>query len=146
MGAVILALLAGAGAYADSAKTADPEITALYFFQQGCIYCARFEAGPLKDQTVLGELKTLNFVRVNISSNAPVDPGKGGKPQQQLAREQGVDIYPTLVFKTSEGNEIARIRGFFETRDFLEMLKYVTRKHYVEESFEKYLERLARGG
>jgi thioredoxin-related protein len=121
------------------------KITAVYFFKPDCIYCAKFEGGPLKDPAVKKELSTLNWTQVNSTSEAPIDYLGAKVSQTTLVSKYGINLAPTVIFVTPDGKALANIRGLFETPDFLEMVKYVTEGHYEKETMEAYLGRKAKG-
>ncbi len=129
-----------------SADSSDEKITALYFYKPGCPYCRKFESGPLKDPAVIKEISTLEWVKVKTTGELPIDFRGAKVPQRELAVRYGVNLTPTVVFVAPDGRTLANIRGFFETPDFLEMLKYVTEGHYKTETFDAYIARKARGG
>jgi thioredoxin-related protein len=135
--------LAAVHGFASDATTSG-KITALYFYEPGCPYCARFESGPLKDPAVMKEISTLEWVRVKTTSDTPIDHLGAKVSQGQLVSRYGINLAPTVIFLTPDGKTLATIRGFFETPDFLEMVKYVTEGHYKKETFEVYLARKAK--
>lgn len=122
------------------------KITALYFYEPTCPYCYKFENGPLKDPAVLKELSTLEWIKVNVVASAPVEFMGAKIKQGALAAKYGANFFPTVTFVNAEGKVIANIKGYFETPDFLEMVRYVTEGHYTKETFEAYIARKARGG
>jgi thioredoxin-related protein len=139
---IAFALMAGDALASDSTSG---KITALYFFKPGCPYCRMLDSGPLKDPAVIKELSTLEWVRVKTTGGTPIDHLGAKVSQRELAVRHGVNLTPTVAFVTPDGKIIATIRGFFETPDFLEMVKYVTEGHYKKETFEAYIARKARG-
>lgn len=128
-----------------SADSSGEKITALYFYKPGCPYCRKFESGPLKDPAALKEISTLDWIKVKTTTDIPIDYRGAMVSQRELAVRYGVNLTPTVVFVASDGRTLASIRGFFETPDFLEMLKYVTEGHYKTETFDAYIARKARG-
>jgi thioredoxin-related protein len=128
-----------------SAERADEKITALYFYKPGCPYCREFERGPLKDPAVIKEISTLEWVKVKTTGDISIDYRGAKVSQRELAVRYGVNLTPTVTFVGADGKTLANIRGFFETPDFLEMLKYVTEGHYKTETFDAYIARKARG-
>lgn len=139
---IAFALATGDGLAVDGA---DGKITALYFSKPGCSYCRKFDSGTLKDPAVMKEASTLDWVRVKTNSDEPIDHLGARVSQRQLTIKHGVNLTPTVVFVAPDGRVLAAIRGFFETPDFLEMMKYVTEGHYKNETFEAYIARKARG-
>jgi thioredoxin-related protein len=140
---IAFAFTAGHGFASDAASG---KITALYFYEPGCPYCARFESGPLKDPAVIKELSTLDWRKVNAFADAPMDYRGASVSQKTLAARYGINFFPTVTFVSPDGKTLSTIRGFFETPDFLEMVKYVTEGHYKNETFEAYIARKAKGG
>ena len=138
---ITLTLTAG---HVFSADGVDEKITALYFYKPGCPYCRKFESGPLKDPAVIKEISTLEWIKVKINTDIPIDYRGAKVSQRGLALRYGVNLTPTVTFVGADGKAIANIRGFFETPDFLEMLKYVTEGHYKMETFAAYIARMAR--
>lgn len=139
---IVFALAPGHGS---ATEGANEKITALYFSKPGCPFCRKFDSGPLKDPAVIQEISTLDWVRVKTTSNEPIDHLGAKVSQRELTIKHGVTLTPTVVFVAPDGRVIATIRGFFETPDFLEMVKYVTEGHYKKETFEAYIARKAKG-
>lgn len=138
---IIFALTAGRGLASD---VTSGKITALYFYKPGCSYCRMLDSGPLKDPAVIKEISTLEWVRVKTTGDTPIDHLGAKVSQRELAIRHGVNLTPTVAFVTPDGKVIATIRGFFETPDFLEMVKYATEGHYKKETFEAYIARKAK--
>lgn len=130
------------GAFADDA--APGKIAALYFYEPGCPYCAKFEDGPLKNPAVVKELSTLDWIKVNAFADTIMVYRGERVPQWKLAARHRVNFFPTVTFVAPDGKTLASIRGFFETPDFLEMVKYVTEGYYRKETFEAYIARKAK--
>ena len=141
---ITLAVLVGGVASASGGEYGLKEIRAVYLYEPGCPFCARFEKETLAEERVREGLGRLERINVNAFTDDPVMFGGKMTPQRRIASMYGVNFFPTMLFLNPEGKEIARIRGFFETPDFLEMLGYVTGGNYTRESFETYLDRLAR--
>lgn len=145
--ALLIVLAAAPAALADRGGwtgLALRDIRAVYLYEPGCPFCARFEEETLADPGVRAGLAKLEFIRVNAFTREPIAFQGARKPQIQIAAEYGVRFYPTVLFLDPAGREISRIRGFFETPDFLEMLRYITEEHFRRESFADYLDRMAR--
>ena len=139
---IVFALAPGRGL---AAEGTDDKITALYFFKPGCSFCRKLDSGPLKDPAVIKEISTLDWVRVKTNSDDPIDHLGAKVSQRELTIKHGVNLTPTVVFVAQDGKPLATIRGFFETPDFLEMVKYITEGHYKKETFEAYIARKAKG-
>lgn len=119
-------------------------VRAVYFYEPGCPFCARFEKETLANPKVREGFAKLKMIKINAFTKEPTLFDGRRISQMALARELGVDFYPTVLFLGPDGVEIARIKGFFNTPDFLEMLGYITDMRFLEETFEGYLDRLSR--
>lgn len=119
-------------------------IRAVYLYEPGCPFCARFEKETLKTPKVAAALGKLRWIKVNAFTDDPISFDGVMIPQRKLAAKLRVAFYPTVLFLDPEGVELARVRGFFATADFMEMLGYITGGHFTRESFESYLDRMAR--
>lgn len=120
------------------------DIRAVYLYEPGCPFCARFEKETLADARVKAGMARLEFVRVNAFTEEAIAFQGREIPQLEIAARYKVYFYPTVLFLGPDGREISRIKGFFETPDFLEMLRYITDEHFRRESFAEYLDRMAR--
>jgi thioredoxin-related protein len=79
------------------------------FYTDWCSWCRRLEADTFTDPAVLALLREVVPIRVDAE-------GSG----EELARQYGVDSYPTIVFVDGQGNEVDRILGYLPPAQFVE--------------------------
>lgn len=97
----------------ESAKAAAKErdtIIMVDVYTDWCGWCKKLDKEVYTQSDVVRFSDTLVNLKVNAEDNA------GGTA---LAREHGVSGYPTILFLTSDGEEIDRIGGYLEAPSFL---------------------------
>ncbi|MGC8915840.1 MAG: thioredoxin family protein [Thermoanaerobaculum sp.] len=98
--------------------SAEGKLVMVDFYTDWCRWCRRLDETTLADPQVGATLRE-GFVAVRLNAEAE------GKEE---ADRFGVDSYPTLVFLDSRGQEVYRISGYLEPRDFLAELSNVRAK------------------
>lgn len=85
------------------------------FYTTWCRWCQRLDETTLSEPGVAAKLAE-GFVPVRL------DAERDGR---ELAQQFGVDSYPTVVFLDHRGQEVYRIGGYLEPKDFLRELESV---------------------
>jgi len=83
----------------------------VYFRSDSCYWCKKFEEEVLTDKTVAGEIRK-SFIPVAVDVYA----------ERKFAAKYNVLGTPTIVFTDSSGNELKKIIGFRNDKEFLEEL------------------------
>ncbi len=118
----------------------------LYFYQDGCPYCAKLLRENLADRST-AELTRAHFdvVAINLWGDREVTD-LAGEPttEKQLGAALRVQFTPTILLLDESGKEVLRINGYFPPHRFKTALQYVAeRREQAGESFTDYLTRLA---
>jgi len=103
-----------------SAGASAPEITMLFFYQNGCPWCARMD-------TILSEpeIKALltrhdRLVRVNVHQGEKI--AEMGKSGTALTRDFHIHSTPTILFIDKTDKVFLKIPGALEQEDFLDII------------------------
>lgn len=101
----------------DQAIEAASEKDTLVFIEfdaEWCSWCRRFESETLTDPDVRKELANLVAIQLD-----------GEKEGAEAAQSLGIDIYPTVIFLDSSGEEVERIEGYLPPKKFLNEIRRV---------------------
>lgn len=114
----------------------------LYFFQDGCPYCAKLLQEGLGDKTI-GRLAREHFdwIAINIWGDREVH-GFSGEPttEKQFATDLKVQFTPTLLLMDEAGKVILRINGYFPPHNLGAALAYVAeRREQMGETYADFL-------
>jgi thioredoxin-like negative regulator of GroEL len=82
------------------------------FGTEDCFWCKKLDAGPFKDQQVVGLLNE-KFVALKIDANRDAP----------LANALRIQSYPTIVFATADGKILDMKEGFLEVPMLMEKLQ-----------------------
>lgn len=107
--------------------TAGDRRVILYFYQDGCPYCARLLQVNLADQEI-ADLTRRHFdvIAINLWGDREV-VGLSGEAitEKQLGTEFKVQFTPSLLFLDEAGKVVLRINGYFPPHRFQAALEYV---------------------
>ena len=115
----------------------------VYFGQEDCGDCERFEQVNLADPDILAYLRRhFDLISVDIRGRAEVRTLEGERLDAQTwARREQTDFTPSLLFYDADGRLALRLRGYHPIYQFRAALEYVADGHYRHESFDAYLAR-----
>ena len=121
--------------------TAADKRLALYFYQDGCPYCAKLLQEGLGDKTI-GTLARQRFdwVPINIWGDRELT-GFSGEPttEKRFAADLKVQFTPTLLLLDEGGKVILRINGYFPPHKLAAALAYVAeRREQMGETYADY--------
>lgn len=85
------------------------------FYTTWCRWCQRLDTTTLSEPGVAAKVAE-GFVPVRLDAESD---------GRELAQQFGVDSYPTVVFLDHRGQEVYRIGGYLEPKDFLKELENV---------------------
>ncbi|MBI4829522.1 MAG: thioredoxin fold domain-containing protein [Nitrospinae bacterium] len=114
---------------------------AVYFWQNGCPYCAAFEKKVLTRPDVGKKLNAgFHLIEMNIFGDREVkDFGGAATSEKKFARAAGVQFTPTTIFYNHSGKEVFRMPGYWEPPHVMAALDYVAGGHYRTANFQDYL-------
>ncbi|MCW8928638.1 MAG: thioredoxin fold domain-containing protein [Gammaproteobacteria bacterium] len=105
---------------------------AVLFESKSCTDCTVLHKEHLNDPEVIEVLKSFNFVRFDAeSSEKMIDTNGKETTPQEFAKNLKVSYHPTLVL-FDKGKEILRIESQLYRYHFIESLRYVGERHYIQ--------------
>jgi thioredoxin-related protein/tetratricopeptide (TPR) repeat protein len=104
----------GDAAAAGAAARERDTLVMMEFYTDWCSWCRRLENDTFTDPGVIAVLKEIVPIRVDAE-------GAG----EDLARQYGVDSYPTVVFVDGQGSEVDRILGYLPPAEFVEQTRRI---------------------
>lgn len=114
----------------------------LYFYQDGCPYCAKLLQENLSDRAIAELARTrFDVVAINLWGDREVTGFSGeSTTEKQLGADLKVQFTPTLLLLDEAGQIVLRINGYFPPHRFKAALEYVAaRREQVGESFADYV-------
>ena len=113
----------------------------LYFYQDGCPYCAKLLRESFGDRAISERARAhFEVVAINIWGDREVT-GFQGEPttEKAFAGALGVQFTPTLLMLDEDGGLVLRINGYFPPHRFDTALRYVAeRQEGSGQSFADY--------
>jgi thioredoxin-related protein len=122
--------------------TADDKRLILYFYQDGCPYCAKLLQENLGDQAIASLMRErFEVVAINLWGDREVTGFSGeATTEKQLGADLKVQFTPTMLLLDEAGQVVLRINGYFPPHRFKAALTYVAeRREQVGESFGQYV-------
>ena len=115
----------------------------VYFYQDGCPYCARMLRDNFGQQRIAEQTQRyFDVVAINIWGDREVTDLQGkATTEKAFARAQQVMFTPTLLLFGQAGKVVLRIDGYFPPHRFLAAIEYVGEGLEAKESFRTYLAR-----
>lgn len=113
----------------------------LYFYQDGCPYCAKFLETNFGQPTVVEPTRRyFDVIAINMWGDREVT-GFGGKnmTEKQFAADLKIMFTPTLVFLNEQGEGLMRLNGYYPPNKFAAVVDYVGRHQETELTFQDYL-------
>ena len=120
--------------------TANKKRVLLYFYQDGCPYCAKLLQDNLGQKKLADKTKKyFDVIAINMWGDKEVTDLEGQLTTEKKFTEQMKVMYtPTLVFLTEKGNVALRINGYFAPNKYETALDYVHGKNENKISFRDY--------
>jgi thioredoxin-related protein len=125
-----------------SEATADDKRVILYFYQDGCPYCAKLLQENLADQSIADLTRgRFDVVAINLWGDREVTGFAGESiTEKQFGEDLKVQFTPTMLLLDEAGQVVLRINGYFPPHRFKAALQYVAeRREQVGESFVDYV-------
>lgn len=112
----------------------------VYFYTEGCGYCARFVSETLGDPDIRDTLQAhFDVVAIDMFQDDEVTGlGRGPMPAKERAKLEGAFASPTLVVYEAGGDQVFRTTGYHPPARFRMMLDFLIGDHHREKSFRAY--------
>jgi thioredoxin-related protein len=113
----------------------------LYFYQDGCPYCAKLLQDNFGDRAISETAKThFDIIAINIWGDRDVTGSDGeATTEKAFAAALGVQYTPTMLLLDEDASVVLRIDGYFPPHQFHQGLRYVALKREQEgESFRDF--------
>lgn len=113
----------------------------LYISQNNCPYCHKFVNENLQDKEIVSKIKT-NFEMINIDmfgNNEVVDINGDELSEKDYAIKHKIQFTPTLIFFDEKSNEILRLNGYVNIKQFNIALDYISNKNETKIAYKDFL-------
>lgn len=116
----------------------------LYFYQDGCPYCAKLLRVNFADRGIVEKTRAgFDVIAVNMWGDREVTDLAGRQvTEKDFAKALRVQFTPTLLFLDEEGRTALRVNGYYRPHKFSAALDYGAGRHRKGESFRDYLARV----
>lgn len=123
----------------DEATDSDKRVM-LYFYQDGCPYCARLIKDNFSSTKISTYVQThFEVIAINMWGDRTVVSQNGKEmSEKQFAASMRVQFTPTILFLNEQADQITRINGYFPPDKFYQVLEYVAGKHEQQGKFTVY--------
>jgi thioredoxin-related protein len=117
----------------------------LYFYQDGCPYCARLLKDNFGNRAIAEKTQRhFDVIAINMWGDREVTDFAGrSTTEKQFASALRVQYTPTLLMLDEQGRVVLRINGYFEPHKFDVALDYVAGHHEEEGDFRSYYARVS---
>lgn len=118
----------------------------LYFYQDGCPYCAKLLQDNLGQKKLADKTrKYFDVIAINMWGDKEVTDLSGKLTTEKKFTEQMKVMYtPTLVFLTETGRVALRVNGYYAPYKYETALDYVSGHHEKNISFRNYAKKFLR--
>lgn len=119
---------------------ADDKRVMLYFYQDGCPYCAKLLSDNFGNRAIADKTRTaLDVIGINMWGDREVTDLSGDvTTEKAFAQALRVQYTPTLLFMNEAGRVVLRINGYFAPHKFDVALDYVAGRHEGAGGFRDY--------
>lgn len=113
----------------------------LYFYQDGCPYCAKLLQDNLGQKKLADKTrKYFDVISINMWGDKEVTNLKGQLTTEKKFTEQMRVMYtPTLLFLTEKGKVALRVNGYYAPNKYETALDYVRGHNETKVSFRNYV-------
>ena len=113
----------------------------LYFYQDGCPYCAKLLQDNFADRSIADSTRNhFDVLAINIWGDRQVTGLDGTEStEKQFSARMRVQFTPSLIFLDEQGRVAMRINGYFPPHKFKAALDYVAGGHEKDRKFPEYL-------
>lgn len=115
----------------------------LYFYQDGCPYCAKLLQDNFGQREIVGKTRRhFDVVAINMWGDREVTDFAGHTlTEKQLAAQFKVMYTPTLLFFDDNANLVLRLNGYYHPGKFALALDYAASPELQKSSFRDFLAR-----
>ncbi len=112
----------------------------LYFYQDGCPYCARLLKDNFFDPVIGGLVrKYFDVIAINLWGDREVTDLAGRVvTEKQFAQNLKVQYTPSLLFLDEQGQKVVRLNGYYAPDKFQVVLRYVAQHKEKELTLRDY--------
>lgn len=112
----------------------------LYFYQDGCPYCAKLLKDNFGDPEMAAKTRrNFDVIAVNLWGDKEiVDLDGESTTEKQFAKALKVQYTPTLLFLNEQGKVVVRLNGYYEPEKFDAVLNYVAEKQETSMKLSAY--------
>jgi thioredoxin-related protein len=117
----------------------------LYFYQDGCPYCAKLLRDNFSQRTIVDKSRNyFDVIAINMWGDREVT-GLDGKEltEKQFAEQLRVMFTPTILMLNETGKPVLRINGYYHPVKFESALDYVGTHQETKLSFSEYYKQQA---
>lgn len=116
----------------------------LYFYQDGCPYCAKLIRENFGNQEIVDKTKSnFDVIAINMWGDRNVTDFDGkDATEKTFSADLKVQYTPTMLFLDEMGKVILRVNGYYAPAKFELALDYAAGKHDKEGSFRDYFAKL----
>ena len=120
--------------------TADGKRLLLYFYQDGCPYCAKLLKDNFGNRAIAEKTQqSFEVIAINMWGDREVTDIQGSRTTEKaFAAALRVQYTPTLLFMDENGAVVVRINGYFAPHKFDVALDFVSGKHEKQKSFREF--------
>ncbi|HHJ12906.1 MAG TPA: thioredoxin [Gammaproteobacteria bacterium] len=120
--------------------TATGKRLVLYFYQDGCPYCARLLDVNFAQRDIAERMQRyFDVVAINIWGSAEVTDLEGRETtEKDFAAALDVDFTPTLLFLDEQGKVVVRLNGYYPPHKLSAVIDYVGQKKEKDLSFRAF--------
>ena len=120
--------------------TADGKRLLLYFYQDGCPYCAKLSNGNFGNRAIAEKTQqSFEVIAINMWGDREVTDVQGSSTTEKgFAATLRVQYTPTLLFMDENGEVVVRINGYFAPHKFYVALDFVSGRHEKQTRFREF--------
>ncbi len=120
----------------------------LYFYQDGCPYCAKLIQDNFGKQSITDKTqKNFDVIAINMWGDRSVTAVDGKETTEKVfATDLKVQYTPTMLFLDETGTVVLRVNGYYAPEKFELALDFVSGKHEKNGSFKEYYSKLKAEG
>jgi len=120
--------------------TANKKRVLLYFYQDGCPYCAKLLQDNLGQKKIADKTRNnFDVIALNMWGDKEVTDLSGNvTTEKKFAENLKVMYTPTLLFLNEKGQLALRVNGYYAPRKFETALDYIRGRNETKISFRNY--------
>ncbi len=117
----------------------------IYFYQDGCPYCAKFLKDNFRDRGIAKKTQEyFDVIAINMWGDKEVIDFEGkATTEKQFSKGLKIQYTPTVLMMNEKGNVGLRMNGYYAPHKFNAALDYMLEKKDTVQSFNEYFSNLA---